>query len=57
MLFAMTFFEQSMFMLIVATACLIHLGKKVAASNGPISTAAKNYATQKTLGFFGRFLK
>lgn len=57
MLFAMTFFEQSMLMLIVVTACLIHLGKKVAASNGPISTAAKDYATKKTLGFLGRFLK
>jgi hypothetical protein len=57
MLFAMTFYEQSILSLIVVTACLIHFGKKIAASNGPVSTAAKDFAAQKTLGFFGRFLK
>jgi hypothetical protein len=57
MLLAMTLFEQSLFWLIVVSACLIHFGKKAAASKGPVASAAKEIAAHKAAGFLRGLFK
>jgi hypothetical protein len=46
-----------MLMLIVTIAMLMHLCKKVAASNSEVASAFKGAATKKALGLLGRLLK
>ena len=57
MLFASTLFENFSLYFILFLIYVAYIGNKVAASKGPISSAAKDYATRKAVGFFTRFLK
>jgi len=56
MLFA-DFMAQSMFWLIVMIAIIMHVCKKVAASNSDVASAVKGAATQKAISLVGRLLK
>jgi hypothetical protein len=57
MVFATTFFDQSIFWLIVVSACFIHFAKKAAASNGPVASTAKEIAARKAVGFLRNLFK
>jgi hypothetical protein len=51
------FMTQSMFWLIVIVAVIMHICKKVAASDSEVAVAVKTAATKKVINLVGRFLK
>ena len=51
------FMAESMFYLIVVVALIMHICKKVAASNSEVASALKGAATKKALGLIGWLFK